>query len=72
MLTVWGGITERPGMWQCSSVQIIEAIALVTAWPSLRAASKSQSVSEATPPPLQTNATFELLWSAFITVLQES
>ena len=53
-------------MWQWSSVQAIEAMALVTAWPSLRTASKIQSASEAAPPPPRINATFESSWSAFI------
>ena len=58
MLTVLGGITEyskRPGTWKWSSVQTNEAMALVTAWPSLKTASKSQSASEAVPPPPQLN-----------------
>jgi hypothetical protein len=58
-------------MWKWSSVQVIEAMALVTAWSSLRTASKSQSASEAAPPPPQINVTFESLWSAFMTVLED-
>ena len=41
--------SERPETWQWSSVEAIEAMAPVTAWPSLRTASKDQSASEAAP-----------------------
>ena len=55
--TALGGIVESsecPGIRQWSDVQAIEARALVTAWPSLRTASKDQSASEAAPIILET------------------
>jgi hypothetical protein len=41
--------SERPGTWQWSSVQAIEAMAPATAWPSLRIMAEDQSVSDAAP-----------------------
>jgi hypothetical protein len=50
---VWGH-TERPGMWEWSGTQAIEAKAPVTAWPRLRIASKDELLSEAGPIILET------------------
>jgi hypothetical protein len=55
--TVSGDITEysgRPGTRHSSTVQAIEAMDPVMAWPSLRTESGDQSASEAAPTNLET------------------
>jgi hypothetical protein len=49
---VFGGTveySERPGMWEWSGAQAIEAKVPVTAWPRLRIVSKDELPSEAGP-----------------------
>ena len=41
--------SERPGMWEWSGAQAVEAKAPVTAWSRLRIASKDELPSEAGP-----------------------